>query len=282
MTTLLKCPQRIAILMTTYNGADYLEEQIESIINQTYIDWMLYIRDDGSNDNTITIIAKYAEKHPNILIVKDHERNIGACQGFLRLLNIIDSDIYMFCDQDDIWLPSKISLSIQEYDKIESKNSNSPIVIGTDVRVVDKNLRTLADSRWEDIKLHPNMLHGYNYIAQCNYIQGNTMLFNKKAKEISLPVASYAIMHDWWIATRVAKVNGIVATINQQTLLYRQHSTNAMGFLSGKDTLYISRLKHLKQVIKENAKTYSVLRKDGYGNLLKFLWYKYKIIKSRT
>lgn len=278
---LLICPQRIAILMTTYNGSDYLEEQIESIINQTYDDWMLYIRDDGSNDNTMTIITKYAEKHPNIMLIEDHEHRIGACQGFLRLLNTIDSDIYMFCDQDDVWLPSKISLSIHEYDKIKSKNPNSPIVIGTDVRVVDENLETLAVSRWEDIKLHPNVLHGYNYLAQCNYIQGNTMLFNKKAKEISFPVANYAIMHDWWIATRVAKVNGIIATINQQTLLYRQHSANAMGFLSGKEALYRSRLKHLKQVIKENAKTYSVLQKDGYGNLLKYLWYKYKIIKSR-
>ena len=98
----------IAVLMSTYNGEDYLAQQIESIQNQSYKDWRLFIRDDGSNDDTVKIIEEYQRKDRRIqLINQGHIKNVGVVRSFFELLENVDADFYMFSYQDDYWFPDK-------------------------------------------------------------------------------------------------------------------------------------------------------------------------------
>jgi glycosyltransferase involved in cell wall biosynthesis len=102
----VKSTSTIAILMATYNGEKYLGEQIDSLLAQTNMDWQLYIHDDGSTDNTQAILQEYAQKHSNIHIL-EYESQRGAMKNFLSLLQRVEADYYMFCDQDDVWLKQK-------------------------------------------------------------------------------------------------------------------------------------------------------------------------------
>ena len=111
----------IVILMATYNGEKYITEQLKSIQNQTVADWNLYIRDDGSVDNTVSIIKKYVEKDIRIHLIEDGKGNLGPLKNFNELLNIgINSDIIFLADQDDILFLNKIEISVEELTKIEN------------------------------------------------------------------------------------------------------------------------------------------------------------------
>lgn len=112
----ITCPNTIAILMATYNGEKYLGEQIESILAQTYKDWHLYIHDDGSKDNTVTILKEFVAKHSQQITLLEYSSQGGACRNFLSMLERVDAPYYMFSDQDDVWLNEKIEI---EYKKIK-------------------------------------------------------------------------------------------------------------------------------------------------------------------
>ena len=100
--------KKTAILMATYNGEQYVAEQIDSLLAQTDSDWTLYIHDDGSKDHTQEIINKYAETHDNI-VVMDFPGGNGAKENFFKMMFSVDADYYMLCDQDDVWLPEKVA-----------------------------------------------------------------------------------------------------------------------------------------------------------------------------
>ena len=124
----------IAILMSTYNGECYLKDQIESILSQTYKDWILYIRDDGSTDRTIRIIKTYVGNYPDKIIYEyDRLGNLGSGRSFMKLLSSIDSDYYMFCDQDDVWLPSKIEKTYLKMKSLEMNHAHNAIAVFTNL-----------------------------------------------------------------------------------------------------------------------------------------------------
>ncbi len=110
----------VAILLSTYNGQLYLKEQIDSLLDQTYKNWCLFVRDDGSSDDTLQIISTYAKKCPErIVLLTDNRGNIKPAASFMQLLSMVDMDYYMFCDQDDIWLSTKIERTYEEMVSIE-------------------------------------------------------------------------------------------------------------------------------------------------------------------
>lgn len=273
--------KNIAILMASYNGEKYIKEQIDSIIGQTYKDWDLYVRDDGSNDSTVEIIKSYERDYPNIHLLDDKEKHIGAKNSFMKLLSAIESDYYMFCDQDDIWLPTKIERSVNLLEATEKEHSNIPIIVHTDVTVVDGNLNVLSQSYWRSAHIKPERYKSYNYLAIFCCVQGTTMLFNKLAKQVCYPLAEDVRMHDFWVATRVIKNGGLIASLYEQTVLYRQHSNNVYGVSFGDSLKLSSKLKSIKEVIAVNTDKYNYLRKDGYGNIFKFLWFRSRIFINR-
>jgi glycosyltransferase involved in cell wall biosynthesis len=222
----------IYILLATYNGEIYIREQLDSLLKQTYQNWILWIHDDGSKDATLKIVKEYKEKFPNkIILISDGIRCGGAKQNFTHLLSSIDDnyDYIMFCDQDDVWLDYKIELTLNTMIEVENSNYNKPIIIHTDLQVVDETLKTIANSYFIYQKIKPHWSKDFYMSLVQNSVTGCTMMINKKAKEISLPIGNNAIMHDWWILLKVLQNNGVVKYISEPTILYRQHSFNDTG-----------------------------------------------------
>ncbi|MBB1063148.1 glycosyltransferase family 2 protein [Limosilactobacillus fastidiosus] len=213
----------VAILMSTFNGEKYLSSQIDSIIKQTYKNWHLYIRDDGSSDGTRDIIQQYSNKYSNITFFnKNNMENKGVVKSFMELLEKTDADYYMFSDQDDVWLPKKVELSIN---KIQNDNVDTPLCVFSELKVVDANLNPIR------LMNNKNIWFDFIHFMFGNCVTGCTILINRSLKEklqINKTNLSNIYMHDWWIAL-YASAFGKLLYIKHPTLLYRQHSSNVEG-----------------------------------------------------
>lgn len=269
----MKNDRKIAILLATYNGEKYLKEQIDSIVHQTYKDWTLYIHDDGSSDSTIRIIEDYQNRDNRIVLIRDEKKHLGPGLGFMSLLEDIDSDIYMFSDQDDVWLENKIEVSYNGYLNIKN-HSSLPVVVHSDVSVVDENLNILTHSYWKAINLDPDKINTFSHFCVCVYTNGNTMLFNRLAKDLCFPLFDGPIMHDRYVSAKVLKANGVVSAIHKPLVLYRQHGTNVCGFDVGKVRKFSDIKKRIRSVVLGNYYTYKILKYYNFGSPIKYLWYK--------
>lgn len=212
----------IAVLMSTYNGEDYLGQQIESIQKQSYEDWRLFIRDDGSSDDTVKIIEEYQKKDRRIqLINQGHIKNIGVVRSFFELLENVDANFYMFSDQDDYWLPDKIKVTLEEMLKY---NFDLPNCVYTNLKIVDKNLNgeeRLLKRNWQS----------FTNVLFTNNVYGCTMMINNSLKRmVNFKKIDYQriYMHDWWLALIAAEF-GNLRFIDKATILYRQHGSNQVG-----------------------------------------------------
>ena len=114
--------KKVAVLISTYNGKKYLKEQLDSILNQTYPNIEIVIRDDGSTDSTLELVKEYQEKHSNIRLKEG--TNIGFIKSFFKLLEMADADYYAYCDQDDIWLENKIELAVNALNQADNTKPN--------------------------------------------------------------------------------------------------------------------------------------------------------------
>jgi len=233
---MVKMP-RVLILMATYNGEKFIREQIDSILNQTYKNWKLVIHDDGSTDSTVEIIKEYTSKYPNkIIFIDDGIRCGGAKENFAHLLNLAltkyedDFEYIMFSDQDDVWLSNKVEISVSNILEIEkSIGYNAPIIIHTDLEVVDENLNTISNSFWEYQSLNPFRGNTINCLILENTVTGCTMILNKRLAYHVRDIPKEALAHDWWIALVCSALNGFIIPINIKTVLYRQHNFNDIG-----------------------------------------------------
>ncbi|WP_294272869.1 glycosyltransferase family 2 protein [uncultured Chryseobacterium sp.] len=273
--------KKIAILLSTYNGEKFLEQQIESVLVQSFQNWDLFIRDDGSTDSTLSIIERFCTKYNNIHLFECSE-NIGACESFLWLLKNTDAEYYMFCDQDDIWQPDKISLSLNLMKETELKYTvGLPILIHTDLKVVDTNLKEISRSFWSYAKLKQRYLSDFNYLGVCNGVTGCTTLINQNVKDIVFPINTKPPMHDYFIALKVAKYGKIVF-LNTPTILYRQHQKNEVGATNINVGYFFLRLKKIKETIRDQMEMHAFLKEFNYGSMFKFYYFKlrYTIIRN--
>lgn len=247
----------IGILMTTYNSQEFLIMLLESIINQSYSNWKLYIRDDGSLDNTIKIIKDYCLKDNRILLLEDKIIHRGPKDGFIWLMSQVDSDYYMFCDHDDVWLPNKIELTFNKILIFKEENKSRPIIIHTDLVVVNEKLEILHSSFWKFSYTSPKESDSFRYHCAYNNVTGCTMLFNKNARTLSLNAPKEVYMHDAWVALVVSFHGGIISYINDCTILYRQHLNNTLGAKNIPSV--ISQLFKLKEIINSNLNQYKAI-----------------------
>lgn len=252
----------VAILLSTYNGEKYLSEQIDSLLKQTYTNWKLVVRDDGSNDQTKDILTLYSQQYPNKIIIDGScPFNIGAGESFMHLLERTDADYYMFCDQDDVWMPYKIERTLKKAQEMEkSFGKDSPIGVFTDLVVVDQNLQTIMPSLWEGDNRHPEYIHDF-YLQWTNRhaSYGCTMLINNACKGIVFPYKQFeGVMgaHDNWIEYLLIK-QGHLDYVNSPTIYYRQHGKNVIGVHIG--TTYRAQL---KDIIKRPLIFFQKLLKD--------------------
>jgi glycosyltransferase involved in cell wall biosynthesis len=217
----------IEILMSTFNGECFVEQQLQSILDQTSSDWRLTVRDDGSSDETVRIVQRYVESNPDrIRMLEVGTENLGACMSFARLMDHAESEYVMFSDQDDVWFPDKIARTFQKFKEMEERHGkNIPLMVFTDATVVDEGLNVMAPSMWAYKNSAPDIARRLNRLLLMNPANGCTMMVNRALLNRALPVPREAIMHDVWLVL-VAAVFGNVGYVPNPTLFYRQHGKN--------------------------------------------------------
>jgi glycosyltransferase involved in cell wall biosynthesis len=222
----------VAILMATYNGERYVAELIESVLKQTWPSWTLYVRDDGSQDRTREIVEHYAAEHPSRLrILPAGGVRLGVEGNFSCLLEAAEGPYFMFCDQDDVWLPEKVEKSMNLMGSLEAESlAGTPLLVYTDLRPVDVNLRELDTSVWRHGKHDPDCGKRLNRLVVQNMVFGCTILMNRALKDLVLPIPEQAVQYDWWFAL-VAACLGRTDYVPEATLLYRLHGSNTVGAL---------------------------------------------------
>lgn len=215
----------VQILLATYNGASFLKEQLDSLFNQTIQPFTILIRDDGSTDNTLQIIADYQKEYSDkIQLLNDDLGNVGAARNFAILLENATADYIFFCDQDDIWVHDKIELSLQKIKMLEQENNQLPCLVFSDMKWIDKNGKIINDSLWEKWKLHIKYFT-FNRLLVQNIPHGCTILINKAMRNLACPIPDSAILHDHWIALLAAAV-GKWTIVPKSTVLLRFHENN--------------------------------------------------------
>lgn len=218
--------EQIDILLATYNGEKYLEEQIDSILNQTYQDIRLIISDDGSQDKTRKILEEY-QKKDNRITIYYQEENLGCIKNFEFLLKQVQNEIFMLSDQDDVWMPEKIE---KTYQKLLEEQTD--LVFG-DLEVVDSNLKTLYPSFNDFMKL-TRKIKKYKNTSRLNYlyncITGCTIMTKKKwlNEILPLPSQSQHVLHDHWIGL-IISLKGKISYLPEMYTKYRQHNMNRIG-----------------------------------------------------
>ena len=260
----------ITILMATYNGARYLAEQIDSLLSQTEQGFVLHIQDDRSTDETDSILHAYAAKYPEKIFVHTREQNSGGAKwNFLDLMVNFPDDYVMLCDQDDVWLPNKIALTLQAMQRMENEYGvETPILVHTDLTVVDESLNTIAESlnRMLDLRMEYGILSSQTVQ---NTVTGCTAMYNRAlAQRIRIPRA--CIVHDWWLGM-MAVCFGKKEYIPDKTLLYRQHGANSIGAKNVVSFSFIvNKILHPKAIREQLGATYQQAGEflRVYGDLL--------------
>lgn len=266
---------KLAILLATYNSEKYLKVQIDSILAQSFADFILYIRDDGSTDDTLLIIDEYLRSFSNIIFLKDDQTGRFSMGSFMWMLEAVDADYYMFADHDDYWLENKVQLTLNKMFEVENYEFSKPVIIHTDLKVVDTNLKEVASSFWNYSKIKPSLLLNFNFLAVYNLLTGCTMMINKKARNVSLPYSKFALMHDSWIGLKVMDNGGIIDFIPNQTILYRQHGNNAIGAKEvGTKNYFINKLLSLNKILAVNRKRLKMVNQIRTFNIFTYIFYK--------
>ena len=219
---------QVQILLSTWNGEAWLPELLASLERQSFADWELLVRDDGSSDQTNKILFEWQRLYPYKVakIIHDGE-HLGSKWSFNRLIEHSDAAYLMFCDQDDIWFPEKIEFSLLALQRLESELSlETPLLVHTDMAVVDAGKNLTAISFW-DLRDFDIEQRKQAYLLT-NVVSGCASLFNRAAADKAFPLPEAAIEHDRWLAL-VCAWFGRVHAIQQPLLFYRQHGSNQIG-----------------------------------------------------
>jgi len=214
----------VAILLCTYNGAQFLAEQLDSLESQTHQNWVVIASDDGSTDQTLEILQKYQAKWPNgKLTIRSGPQN-GFCQNFLSLAcdQNIRADYYAFCDQDDVWLPEKLTVALENI--ASNKQADIPYLYCGRTKYMTETLKPCGMS---PLFVFPPSFR--NALVQ-SIAGGNTLVFNQAAKSLLEKVGLVDVpSHDWWMYQLVSGVEGIVFYDPNPYVLYRQHQFALVG-----------------------------------------------------
>jgi glycosyltransferase involved in cell wall biosynthesis len=245
----------IDVLLATFNGSKYLNDLLRSILNNQSPHTMnVVIYDDGSDDNTLDLINDFV-KFNQARLINSIVSNRGVISSFSSLLQHSNSKFAFLCDQDDVWLPQKIEISLKKMQAMEAKyGQQTPILVHTDLTVVDQNLNVIYPSlrQYQNLDPYPEKLLPRLLVQ--NFVTGCTVLINKPLKDLVTPIPPEAIMHDWWIALTAAAF-GKIAYIPEPSVLYRQHQHNSIGAKKWGMNYILSRLKNLKQIRLDIQKT---------------------------
>ncbi len=228
--------KKVAVIMSSYNGEMFIEEQIRSIFNQENVEVKLYIRDDGSTDSTIKIVKRLQKEFPIELLIAS--KNLKPALSFLEALTLCpyEVDYYSYADQDDIWFSEKLSNACE---KIDQFPDNEPNLYCSTYNVVDENLKLIFT---RDLSIYRKLTLQSTLLGICP--SGCTMVFNKVLKnEIVKSNPNFIRMHDFWTLLTAQALDGNIFIDNKPSMSYRQHGSNSVGFSNN------TRIKDIKRLI---------------------------------
>lgn len=207
---------QVVILLSTYNGENFLREQLDSVLMQDDVDIRVLVRDDGSSDGTIKILEEY-QKQVNLSWYSGE--NMRPAKSFMHLLCAApDADFYAFCDQDDVWMPEKLGVAIEKI-----QGANGPAMYCSDTLLVDSTLQAIrvggiiADGTFAESLIS-------------NPATGCTMVFNKSLRDVAIRyIPAHLDMHDWWLYRICMAIGGYFYFDTTPHIKYRQHGNNVIG-----------------------------------------------------
>lgn len=222
----------IEILLATYNGECWLQELLDSLKAQTSQEWTILARDDGSTDGTLDILRRFELSNPELVRIIQGPKSLpGPMGNFAALIEASSAPYVMFCDQDDVWLPEKIQRLLDVMQKTEREcPDDTPVLVHSDLRVVDRNLKVIANSFWDYQYLNRGKSVFGRLLVE-NVVTGCASILNRALINAAMPIPQEAIMHDWWMAL-VASAFGKIVPIDDPLVLYRQHGDNNLGAMA--------------------------------------------------
>lgn len=238
----------VVILMCTYNGEKFLTEQLDSLTVQTHKNWRLIVSDDGSSDATLKILKGYQARWlPGQLEIRGGPQK-GFCLNFLSLAcdPEIQADYYAFCDQDDVWLPTKLTVALENIKSYESPEG-AYVYCGRTI-YVNEECHYCGMS-----PLFKRPTSFGNALVQ-SVAGGNTMVFNRPSKLLIEKAGSLSVVsHDWWVYQLITGAGGIVFYDSNPHLLYRQHE---MALVGG-NTSFVAKFRRMFLVFKGRFKSWN-------------------------
>ena len=216
---------RVAVLLSTYNGARYVDQQLDSLLAQTHTNWQLYWRDDFSTDQTQSLLRRFAETSgKGRCLGAGNDGHIGVTHSFLGLLRAAvrdEPDAVAFADQDDVWLPDKIARGVA---MLAAVPAGTPALYCARQILVDERLARIAESA--PLRRSPCFAAALTQ----NVATGCTVLMNNAAANlVARSRAPAATLHDWWSYLVVAAAGGVLLADSTPVVLYRQHPGSLIG-----------------------------------------------------
>lgn len=213
--------KKIAVLLSAYNGYEYIEEQIDSIYGQTYKEIELYVRDDGSENAFVEKLRSLREQYGFFLI---EGTNVGFVQSFMELLKTVENaDLYAFADQDDIWLSDKLERAANWFE--DAENNSIPLLFHGAYDIIDSSTREKKGKFYFSE-------NGYDFRLSIteNHYSGFSMVINKSLRMMIIKGNPQKVgYHDWW-AAMIVKAFGKAYSDEHVTALHRTHGDNITTF----------------------------------------------------
>ena len=218
------------VLLTAYNGSKHLLALLDSLLCQTDPDFSVLLQDDGSEDETVSLLTDLCQKDPRFSFGSEQGRHLGAAGNFLSLIRQADADYCLLCDQDDVWEQEKIAALKQALQDLEKEyGSGTPLLVHSDCSLIDESGEKTGDSFFHHQGWDPGAVTLPRLLVQ-NNVTGCTLIMNRTLRDLiaAHAVAKDLFMHDWFIALTAASF-GRIAFVDQPLTRYRQHEGNVIG-----------------------------------------------------
>ncbi len=220
--------RRVHIACSARNAAAWVDDFLSSLVAQSHTNWELWIRDDGSTDDTTVRLEQWHVRDARVRPVLHGERSLGAAQGFANVFRHLPADAQVIAtgDADDVWMPERLARSLSALERAEQDGLGATLIY-SDLCVVDEHLRVISPSFWASEGIDPNETSLPSLAIQ-NVAVGPTLLFNRALLAEVQDIPASAAYQDWWIALAAA-VTGRLVALPEQLVLYRQHDFNSVG-----------------------------------------------------
>lgn len=235
----------ICVLLSTFNGENFLFEQLESLRKQEGVELKILVRDDGSTDSTLEIIKRWQTENPELIDLVEG-KNVGFALSFSNLLQMArdkypNAEYYAFCDQDDVWLPNKLYEAVTVLQKKVTQDSlTKPICYASNLIVVDEGLNIIKRSLYDEVDTLTK-LQG----LLSDYCTGCTMVFNKRSVELYLDYQHGFLRYHDKLLGMICLFLGELIYDSRSFINYRQHGNNQIGAHTSYIKIIINCIKRL-------------------------------------